>query len=297
MVENGLFGVRFFWPPFGAFFMMKGAFCRPAAMSKTSRTVLCSLAAGLLVVACATSPLGRNQLMLVSDAQVTEAGIASYRDMQKKIPRSSDGRQVAYVNCIANAITPQIANLREKGALHAPPSWEVTVFDSKEVNAFALPGGKIGVYTGLLKVANTQDQVAAVMGHEISHVLAGHSAERYSQQMASQVGGVLLQVATGVNGDLVGMATNAFILLPFSRSHETEADLLGLDLMASAGFDPRQALVLWQNMARAGGSKPPEFMSTHPSDETRLRNLSERLNIAMPLYEQAKAQGLRPQCG
>lgn len=250
-----------------------------------------------LVAACATSPLGRNQLMLVSDAEVTSAGIASYQEMQKKIPRSTDGRQVAYVNCIANAITPQIPRLKEKGALRVPPSWEVTVFDSKDVNAFALPGGKIGVYTGLLKVANTQDQVAAVMGHEISHVLAGHSAERYSQNVASQFGSVLLQATTGVNGDVVGLATNAFILLPFSRSHETEADLLGLDLMASAGFDPRQALTLWQNMARANTGKPPEFLSTHPSDETRLRNLSERLNIAMPLYEQAKAEGRRPQCG
>lgn len=258
-----------------------------------------TLTAGILVTllaACATSPLGRRQFVLVSDAEVNQAGIASYQDMQKKVPRSTDSRQVGYVNCVSEAIVRAIPSLQAGGQLRVPPSWEVTVFASKDVNAFALPGGKIGVYSGLLNVATTQDQLAAVIGHEVSHVLAGHSAERYSEQVASQVGSVLVQATTGINGDLVGLATNAFILLPFSRTHETEADLLGLDLMAQAGFDPRQAITLWQNMARAGGSKPAEFMSSHPSDETRIRNLSERLNSAMPLYENARASGRQPRC-
>ena len=250
-----------------------------------------------VIAACSTSPLGRKQFLLVSDAEVSQAGIASFQDMQKKIPQSKDTRQVGYVNCVSAAIVNEIPRLQAKGKLRVPGSWEVTVFDSKDVNAFALPGGKIGVYTGLLKVAATQDQLAAVVGHEVTHVLAGHSAERYSQAMTSQIGGVVVQATTGINGDLVGMATQAFFLLPFSRAHETEADLLGLDLMASAGFDPRQAIALWQNMARAsGGNKPPEFMSSHPSDETRIRNLSERLNTAMPIYEQAIAEGRRPHC-
>ncbi|MES2682833.1 MAG: M48 family metallopeptidase [Pseudomonadota bacterium] len=250
----------------------------------------------LSLAACSTSPLGRRQFLLVSDAEVSQAGIASFRDMQKKLPQSTDSKQVGYVNCISSAIVAEIPRLQAKGKLRVPESWEVSVFDSKDANAFALPGGKIGVYTGLLKIASTQDQLAAVIGHEVTHVLAGHSAERYSETMASQIGGVVVQATTGINGDLVGMATQAFILLPFSRTHETEADLLGLDLMASAGFDPRQAISLWQNMARAGGSKPPQFMSSHPSDETRIRNLSERLNIAMPIYEQAIAEGRRPRC-
>jgi len=260
------------------------------------RHALICTALATALVACATSPLGRRQFVVVSNAEVSEAGISSFRDMQKKMPQSKDSRQVAYVNCVSAAIVGEIPNLQAKGKLRVPPSWEVSVFDSKEVNAFALPGGKIGVYTGLLKVAATQDQLAAVIGHEVSHVLAGHSAERYSETMASQVGSVLVQATTGVDGQLIDMATNAFILLPFSRTHETEADLLGLDLMAGAGFDPRQAIALWQNMARAGGSKPPEFMSSHPSDETRIRNLSERLNTAMPIYEQAKAAGRNPRC-
>ena len=259
--------------------------------------VLALTALAVVLVSCATSPLGRSQFVLVSDAEVSQAGVASFRDMQKKMPQSTDTQQVAYVNCVSSAIVGAIPRLQAAGKLRIPPSWEVSVFNSKDVNAFALPGGKIGVYTGLLKVAATQEQLAAVIGHEVTHVLAGHSAERYSETMASQIGGVLVQATTGINGDLVGMATNAFILLPFSRTHETEADLLGLDLMAGAGFDPRQAITLWQNMARAGGSKPPEFMSSHPADETRIRNLSNRLGTAIPIYEQARASGLQPHCG
>ena len=258
---------------------------------------LCLALSLTVLTACATSPLGRSQLVLVSNAEVSQAGIASFQQMQKKMPQSTNAQQVGYVNCVSRSIVAQIPNLKAAGKLRVPSSWEVSVFDSKDVNAFALPGGKIGVYTGLLKVANTQDQLAAVIGHEVTHVLAGHSAERYSEQMASQVGGAVLQASTGVNGELIGMAANTFFLLPFSRVHETEADLLGLDLMASAGFDPRQAITLWQNMARASsGQKPPELLSSHPSDETRIRNLSERLAVAMPLYEQAKAENRLPRC-
>jgi len=265
-------------------------------MRPALRNTLLLTALAAAIAACSTSPLGRKQLLLVSNAEVSQAGIASFQEMKQKTPLSKDTRQVAYVNCISTALVNEIPRLQAKGKLRVPDSWEIAVFDSKDVNAFALPGGKMGVYTGLLKVATTPDQLAAVVGHEITHVLAGHSAERYSQAMTSQIGGVVVQATTGINGDLVGMASQAFFLLPFSRAHETEADLLGLDLMASAGFDPRQSIALWQNMARASGGKPPEFMSSHPSDETRIRNLSERLNTAMPLYEQARAAGRQPRC-
>ncbi len=270
---------------------MRSSFLPPLRLTLVTAALVVSL------VACSTSPLGRRQFLLVSNEEVSQAGAASFREMQSKLPQSKDTRQVAYVNCVSAAIVNQIPRLQAAGKIRVPSSWEVALFESKDVNAFALPGGKIGVYSGLLKIAGTQDQLAAVVGHEVSHVLAGHSAERYSETMASQLGGVLVQATTGVNGELVSMATNAFILLPFSRAHETEADLLGLDLMAGAGFDPRQAITLWQNMARAGGGKPPEFMSSHPSDETRIRNLSERLNSAVPIYDQAVAEGRRPRCG
>lgn len=244
-------------------------------------------AASVLAAGCATSPLGRSQLKLISDDQMSQMGVAAYRDLQKKTPRSGDGRQTRYVTCVADAITGQIAGQRD---------WEVTVFDDPQVNAFALPGGKIGVYSGLLKVAVTQDQLAAVIGHEVSHVLAGHSSERVSQQMLGELGTTVVSAATGVDPQALGVATNVFFLLPFSRTHETEADLLGLDLMAMAGFNPEGAIVLWQNMARSGGGKPPEMLSTHPADQTRIRELQNRLPRARQLYDHARQEGLKPAC-
>jgi len=250
---------------------------------------------GVLVAACATSPTGRHQLMLVSDAEVEKMGVSSFQDLKKKVPATKSTKESAYVQCVARQITAVVPTM--SWAERVPASWEVVTFESDEVNAFALPGGKIGVYTGLLKVATTQDQLAAVIGHEVSHVLAGHSAERVSNQMAAGLGVGVVGIATGVSSDTLGQAANAFFILPFSRAHETEADLLGMDLMATAGFDPRQAITLWQNMAKAGGSKPPELLSTHPADETRIRDLSNRLNQAMPLYQKAQAAGRVPKCG
>lgn len=251
------------------------------------RALVTVLTAGILAAACATSPLGRSQLKLVSDEQMEQMGVAAFTDMKKKTPLTHDGKTSAYVGCVAKAITRELDDNR---------SWEVQVFEDKQVNAFALPGGKIGVYTGLLKVATTQDQLAAVIGHEVSHVLAGHSAERVSEQMAAQLGVEVAGAASGIDPQLFGIATNVFFLLPHSRVQESEADLLGLDLMSKAGFDPHQAITLWQNMSRAGGGKPPELLSTHPADDTRIQQLEERLPHALPLYEQARAQGRNPHC-
>lgn len=263
-------------------------------MNTIRATLLFGFAASLLA-ACATSPLGRSQLKLFSDDDMAQMGATAFQQSAKETPISSDGRATAYVNCVADAITRE---------LPGGGTWDVKVFDSKDVNAFALPGGKIGVYTGLLKVTQTQDQLAAVIGHEVSHVLAGHSNERVSNQFAAQAG---LSVASLiVGGGATGQAAMAAlgagaqygILLPFSRAHESEADLLGLDLMSKAGFDPRQAVQLWQNMAKAGsGQKPPEFASTHPADETRIRQIEARLPQDLPVYEQARASGKKPSCG
>lgn len=259
------------------------------------RRIFVITVAALALVACATSPLGRKQLMLVSESSIAEQGIASFREMQKKIPQSKDVNTVRYVQCVSDQITQQVPGLREPGALSIPASWEVGVFASKDVNAFALPGGKIGVFTGLLGVANTQDQLAAVIGHEVSHVLARHSGERASANIPAQIGGAVASVY-GV-GQLYGLGVNALFLLPYSRSHESEADLLGLDLMAKAGFDPRASVALWQNMSKMGGGKPPEIMSTHPSDETRMADLNGRMKSALNLYVAALGQGRKPKCG
>lgn len=157
----------------------------------------------------------------------------------------------------------------------------MTVFQEDSANAFALPGGKIGVHTGLLKVADNQSQLAAVIGHEIGHVQAQHSNERMSLQYATQSGMQLLGALAGQDSAAkqgimaaLGVGAEYGLALPFSRKHEAEADIIGLQLMAQAGFDPRESVGLWQNMAAAnGGNEPPEFMSTHPSNSTRIEGL------------------------
>lgn len=245
------------------------------------------LAAGLLT-ACATTPTGRSQLMLVSDAQMRAMGAEAFAQMQEEGPVARGTPAARYVQCIADAVTAAVAPDQE---------WEVRTFEQDAVNAFALPGGKIGVYTGLIKVAENQDQLAAVIGHEIAHVLANHSAARVSNQLAAQLGASVLAGATGMNPELIGMGAQVLLLMPYGRADESEADVLGLRYMARAGFDPSAAPALWINMARASsGNAPPEFLSTHPSHDTRIRELREQLDSVQPLYEQARREGRRPNC-
>lgn len=240
------------------------------------------------VAACATSPLGRTQIKLVSDAEMDAMGVAAFTQMKGQVPEAKDAKVSTYVGCVARNVT---------AVMPGGTAWEVRVFEDKNINAFALPGGKIGVFTGLLKAAQTQDQLAAVIGHEVAHVIAGHSNERYSEAKLAELGQAAVGQWTGVNPELLGLATNVFFLLPHSRTHEAEADILGMDYMAKAGFDPRAAITLWENMGKAsGGNKPPEILSTHPSDQTRIAGLNKRLTVALPLYEQARAAGRKPAC-
>jgi len=263
-------------------------------MTVIRRLISCLLAIGLL--GCTTSPLGRSQLILVSPEQLTQMGLTAYEEIKQKTPATTDARANAYVSCVASAITAIV----DPGVAE---SWTVTVFREDQANAFALPGGRIGVYEGLLKVAENQDQLATVIGHEVAHVVARHPAERISTSYATETGLQLLQILSGAPSTdknqlfgLLGLGAQVGILLPFSRVQETEADRLGLDLMARAGFDPRQSVELWHNMARSGGAKPPEFLSTHPSGTTRIRDLEARLPSALQLSEAARSQGRRPQC-
>ena len=178
------------------------------------------------------------------------------------------------------------------------------VFDSPEVNAFALPGGKIGVYTGILTVASNQDQLAAILGHEVEHVLAEHGNARVSAAYATQGALAVTQALSGAPSPmkdqvlgLLGVGAQYGVLMPYGRGQETEADVLGQDLMARAGFDPREAVQLWRNMSSvAGGKSPPSFLSTPPANEQRIRTLTERMPQAMALYEAARASGRRPDC-
>ncbi len=251
-----------------------------------------SLVALLVVLtACATSPTGQRQLRLFSEAQMAEMGAASYAEMKEKTPASSRAVPSRRVQCVANALTGLVGG-----------GWEVTLFEDESANAFALPGGKIGVYAGLLNVAETPDQLAAVIGHEIAHVTAHHANARMSASSLVSTG---MQVAGAISEGTalgqqamaaLGLGAQVGILLPYGRGQESEADVLGLDIMAQAGFDPRQAVTLWENMARQGGGGQPEFLSTHPSHGTRIADLNARMPAAMKLYEQARGQGRRPGC-
>ena len=261
-------------------------------MRYTSQTLVCI---GLvLLMGCASSPTGRRQLRFFPPAEVQAMGIAAFDKLKKETPQTTDPRLNRYVECIANAITAEV---------QGSGNWEVVVFQDEAANAFALPGGKIGVYTGMLKVAATQDQLAAVIGHEVAHVIAQHPNERISTDYAAQTG--LQKIGEWFGGGqaanpqlmgLLGIGAQVGLLLPFSRKQESEADIVGLNLMARAGFDPRQSVTLWQNMAEQGGPTPPEILSTHPASQTRIAELGNSLSQVLPLYEQAQAQGKRPRC-
>ncbi|MFW6093001.1 MAG: M48 family metallopeptidase [Pseudomonadota bacterium] len=250
----------------------------------------------LLLYACATSPMGRNQLILFPEGEMAQMGAAAFQDLQGELRVSDDAATNAYVRCVADAVLRTVPGER-------PEDWEVKVFEDSSANAFALPGRKIGVHTGLLEVAEDQSQLATVIGHEIAHVMAKHSNERVSTNYVTQSG---LQLASIVAGNdtpmkrqlfgLLGLGAQVGVLLPFSRAQEAEADLMGLELLAEAGFDPRASVRLWQNMQAQGGDRPPEFLSTHPSSERRISELNARMREAMQTSSQARLAGRVPDC-
>lgn len=241
-----------------------------------------------IVAGCTTSPTGRPQMLLVSDAELAQMGNQAFGQMKEELTVSNDTGTTSYVSCVADAITNTIDTRYD---------WEVAVFEDDSINAFALPGGKIGIHTGLFKAAENQHQLAAVIGHEVAHVTANHSAARVSNQLATQLGISVLAGSTGMDPRLIGMGADLLLTLPYSRGDETEADVLGLDYMAKAGFDPRESKNLWRNMEqKQEGGRPPGFLSTHPTPQNRMRELENRMPEAMKLYEQARSAGRRPNC-
>lgn len=266
------------------------------------QAALC-LTVALTVAGCATttSSTGRRQYVgAVSQQQLNQLGIQAFEEQKAKKPLSQDARQKAYVHCVVNAI------VRELPPEARQVAWEDTVFLDKNPNAFALPGGKVGVYTGIFDVAKTQDQLAAVIGHEIGHVLERHHDERVTRQMgaagAVQLLGVLAGARYGDTGAQIanqggGLLAQTGFLLPGTRAQETEADVVGQRLMAQAGFDPRQAVTLWRNMMSNAGGRPPEWLSTHPDPTSRIGELEKRAAALVPTYEQARAAGRKPNCG
>ena len=267
-------------------------------MQSVNRYGMATLCAVLIVLGgCATSPLGRTQLVFFPDSQMNRMGVLAFQEIQTRTPPEEDPVIRSYVQCVADSL------LQQPGGNADSLGWEVRVFRQDQANAFALPGRKIGVFTGLLKVTENQDQLATIIGHEIAHVQARHANERVSTGYLAQSGSQLIAAMAGGSAEtrsyvmaMLGVGTQVGILLPFGRTQESEADLIGLDLMAKAGFDPRQSIRLWQNMGATAGSTPPEFPATHPASETRIRQLRQRMPEAIKLYEQARAAGHRPAC-
>lgn len=244
----------------------------------------------LILAGCAGNPTGRPQVTLFSAQEMNKLGAQSFSEMKQKEKVNIDVATNRYVQCVANTLISAMDSNND------PKQWEVVVFESDQVNAFALPGGKIGVYTGLLQVATDDGELAAVMGHEVAHVLAEHANERMSTnqliQAGMQLGDLFLkrsnnQFQSEIMAGL-GLGAQFGIAMPFGRSHESEADKIGVNLMAKAGFNPKSSVTLWQKMAQLGGQRTPEFFSTHPSPENRINQLREAMPEAMKYFNASK---------
>lgn len=246
---------------------------------------------------CTTIPeTGRSQFLLVSAEQETAMGLSAFSQIKEEEPISTNKMAIDQVNRVGRRIAASV------GRELPLADWEFVVFESEQLNAFALPGGKVGVYTGLLNLVESDDELAAVIGHEIAHVTSRHSGERVTQQMmvgAAALGAEIYMASEGVDSSnrmvtrtLLGVGSQVGVLLPFSRLHETEADIIGLRFAAGAGYDPRASATFWQKMkaANSGEGRPPEFLSTHPSPDNRIARLQELAPGLMPLYREAKAK-------
>lgn len=256
------------------------------------------LAIGTLAVACATVAVtGRKQLSLVSNAEIIPMSNQQYQEVLKKGPISKDQEQTALIKKIGANIQRAVEQyMADRGASAELQgfAWEFNLIDDpKTVNAWCMPGGKVAFYTGILPVCKDEEGIAVVMGHEVAHAIANHGRERMSQGLVQQFGLSTVGAAMGQNPtatqqifmQAVGMGSNIG-MLKFSRSHESEADHIGLIFMAMAGYDPNSAPLFWERMTQlSGGQEPPEFMSTHPSHETRINDLKGWIPEAMQFYK------------
>lgn len=240
------------------------------------------LAVGLLF-ACQTVPVtGRKQLILLSAGEENRMGITAYDEILKEERLSQDPQ----INAMVTRVGKRIAAVADRGDF----AWEFRVVEKDTANAFALPGGKVAVYTGILKYTRTETGLAVVMGHEVAHALARHGGERVSRSMISQIGLAAVQAGLSSNNPVIlqgiGLAYGVGVELPFGRSQESEADHIGLVLMAKAGYDPREAVPFWQRMAAGKkGQGPPEFLSTHPSGTRRIAQLKQWMPEALQYYK------------
>ncbi|GHS88966.1 lipoprotein [Campylobacterota bacterium] len=243
------------------------------------RFLIAAFVAAAVLSGCAVTQkapvTNRTQLVLMSQDEENKLGLSEAENILKTSKQSTDAALTARVVSVGKKIVAAYPDA-------AAYTWDFYVLEDATINAFALPGGKVFFYTGILKLMKNDDQIACVMGHEIAHVLARHGAERMSQQTLAGVGeqllGAALKVPTkyqSVYQSAYGAAANLGAILPFSRKHESEADTIGVNLMFKAGYDPNEAVKFWQTMAAQGGGGSPEFLSTHPSDERRIKEIQE----------------------
>ena len=268
-------------------------------MSLYFKRLISLLILAVVAVACSTTPTGRKQLVLKSDAELEAEGTRQMMLIRENSPLVKNQATIDYVACVAEAIVAEVEGR------HADLYWELAIVDQPDVNAHVLPGGKMVVKAGILGVTQNQHQLAAVLGHEVAHVTANHANERASRATVAGFGIETLAIILGGGYrnqtagayDALSTAGALGIMNPFSRMQETESDLIGLKYMAKAGFDPRESVQLWQNMLASTKTKIPEYMSTHPSGDTRIDNLLNEMADALKLYNEAKAMGKEPNCG
>jgi predicted Zn-dependent protease len=243
-----------------------------------------------VVAACATLLANATQAgLLVSEKEIRREARVQWLDLKRHLSLEPDARVQRYVQCVADSVIATLPPEQRK------LEWEVVVFDDETINAFADPNNKIGVFNGLLKVADTPDALAAVIGHEVAHSTQNHVMQMARRGQRTDALVLLGAAATGINfqeGATIGL------VLPFARNQESEADEIGLHYMAEAGFDPRAAMYLWKSMSTAteGKNKPPEFLSTHPSDDARLDSIVKMITPALIEYNAAREAGKRPNC-
>jgi predicted Zn-dependent protease len=262
-------------------------------------TIVCLLVGGIGLTGCETNPYtGRKQLLMTSVGQEVQMGAQAYNQIKSdpKMRVSQDPREIEPVKRVAARIV-EAAKRSKYAEIAQQFQWEVSVIkDDKTANAFALPGGKMAVYTGIFPMAKTEAGLAAVMGHEVVHALARHGAERMSQGQLANIGLQAAGAAIGLSGGnpilgqatmaALGVGTQVGVLLPFSRKHESEADYIGILLAADAGYDPRESIALWERMAQmSGDGGPAEFLSTHPGHDTRIDQLKKWMPEAMTTYQ------------
>ncbi len=261
---------------------------------------LITAAALLLLTGCSSVPLtGRKQVLLVSDQEVLSASLTQYKSFMSTAPRSASATQSATVTRVGKRIAQATETYLRQNGMEAQLkqfAWEFNLVKDNQVNAFCMPGGKIVVYEGLMKLIASDDELAVVLGHEVAHAVAKHSNEQMSQQLMTQYGAQILagtlsgksELVQTLAGQMYGLGSQYAVALPFSRKHETEADYMGLVFMTMAGYNPDNALTFWQKMSASSGGQVPQFMSTHPSDASRIANIRKVLPEIKARYNTKK---------